>query len=661
MVLTLLIFLILFPLAIALLLRLVGAESVRRPIVVGSAAIIAAASIWLAVLQIWEPWTGFALPHEVVEIIDIVALCISIALACIIIAFAVKYKNILALVLALVQVAGAVYFDIAIAHGVRVAMPLYVDSLSVIMALIIGIIGSGICVYALGYMRDFQAHEPEGARDRRPTFFALMFLFLSAMYVIVFSNNMSWMFIGWEITTTCSFLLIAFTRTEEAIRNAFRQIIMNLLGGIGFLAALVISALLMFTLSLDEFIATSVACAGIAPAAMVFAVGALAFAGLTKAAQMPFHTWLLGAMVAPTPTSALLHSSTMVKAGVFLLVKLAPLFALPSFEVPRAMVLLVGGITFMLCSFMAISQTNAKRVLAYSTIANLGLITACAGLGTAASIWAAVLLIVFHAATKSLLFLCVGTAEHHIGSRDIEDMDLLFDRMPRLARFMMLGIMCMFIAPFGMLTAKWATLVSFAADGNVMLILLLVFGSAATFMFWAKWLGKLSGIAGNPENIEGTVHRSEWASLWVMALLAAAACILLPLASQFAVLPAINSVFAAFGSMEPIWLEISSFGIIDADDLWIAAILAIIVIAVLVGSSRASKKRTASVYLSGVSADPDTRTYRDSLNGRTAATARNLYLESYFGEGRFTRLGEVACAVIIVAALIASGVGPLTL
>ena len=339
-------------------------------------------------------------------------------------------------------------------------------------------------------MEDFQAHEPEGVPDRRPMFFALMFVFLSAMYVIVFSNNMEWMFTGWEVTTLCSFLLIGFTRTEEAIKNAFRQIIMNLAGGIGFLVALWCCALTVGTFSFYEFLVIGQN----NPALTTLAVTALAFAGITKAAQMPFQTWLLGAMVAPTPTSALLHSSTMVKAGVFLLVKLAPVLHVS--PAPAVMVMLVGGITFALCSFMAISQSNAKRVLAYSTIANLGLITACAGVGTAEAVWAACFLILFHAIAKSLLFLCVGTAEHHIGSRDIESMDLLFDRMPRLARFMMLGIMCMFIAPFGMLLAKWATLVSFVDTRQVALIIILAFGSAATFMFWAKWLGKLSGIAG---------------------------------------------------------------------------------------------------------------------------------------------------------------------
>ena len=100
------------------------------------------------------------------------------------------------------------------------------------------------------------------------------------------------------------------------------------------------------------------------------------------------------------------------------------------------MVMSVGGLTFLLASMAAISQSNAKRVLAYSTIANLGLIVACAGVGTPEAVWAGIMLMVFHAITKSMMFLCVGTAEHHIGSRDIEDMDGLFVRMPKLAIMM---------------------------------------------------------------------------------------------------------------------------------------------------------------------------------------------------------------------------------
>lgn len=640
-------FLILFPLAAAIILLFVKADWPRNVIVGVSAAAIAVASIVLAMQNLGAPWIGYEFESPIV---DYIGMAIGVVIAATVIGFGFKYKNYIAIALAAVQVAGSLVFEFGFAHQATPRVGLYLDSLSIVMALIIGVIGSGICVYALGYMMDFQAHldehgEADGLTelqraDRRPRFFSLMFLFLSAMFVIVFSNNMSWMFTGWEVTTLCSFLLIAYTRTEEAVNNAFRQIIMNIAGGIGFLVALFLAVILTGTLSFERFLLIGLE----HPELVTVAVCALAFAGLTKAAQMPFHTWLLGAMVAPTPTSALLHSSTMVKAGVFLLIKLAPLFMVCT--IPASMVILVGGFTFMLCSFMAISQTNAKRVLAYSTIANLGLIVACAGVGSPEAIWAAVMLVIFHAAAKSLLFLCVGTAEHHIGSRDIEDMDLLFERMPRLARFMMLGIMCMFIAPFGMLIAKWATLVSFVEANQFILILLLAFGSAATFMFWSKWLGKLSGIAGNPDNVEMSVHPSEWAALIVMACIAVVACIALPIVSHAFVEPYIVGVFGVIGRD------------ITIDNLWITSILAIFVFVILFGGVNASKKKRVGVYLSGVSVDSDTRTYRNSLSGETVATSRNLYLDSYFGEAKLRPIGEALCAAIIIVAFLASGIMP---
>ena len=118
-------------------------------------------------------------------------------------------------------------------------------------------------------------------------------------------------------------------------------------------------------------------------------------------------------------------------------------------------------------------------------------------MGTAEAVWAAIFLIIFHTVSKSVLFLCVGTVEHRIGSRNIEDMDGLFSRLPRLTRFMMLGIMGMFVAPFGMLISKWATLVSFAETGNVLFLILLAFGSAATFFFWPSgWASWRRGAEG---------------------------------------------------------------------------------------------------------------------------------------------------------------------
>ena len=638
---TLIGFLVLFPLVAAALLAVVKGNGARKGIVYVSAAAIAVASIAFAALNLGSS-------HQLITysstVVDTICTGIGVVIAIIILGFAIKYKNILAGVLALIQVVGALAFELGMAHGIQVTAGLVVDPLIILMALIIGIIGSGICVYALGYMEDFQHHEPEGAKDRRPYFFALMFIFLSAMFLIVCSNNMLWMFTGWEVTTVCSFLLIGFTKTEEAIRNSFRQIIMNLLGGIAFLVGMYFTVVNFNTLSFDAFLAFGVA----NPNLVAIPAICLAFAGLTKAAQMPFHTWLLGAMVAPTPTSALLHSSTMVKAGVFLLVKLAPIFAVCLSA--STMVILVGGFTFLFCSLMAISQSNAKRVLAYSTIANLGLITACAGVGTAEAIWAATFLILFHAAAKSLLFLCVGTAEHHIGSRDIESMDLLFERMPHLARLMMIGIMCMFIAPLGMLMAKWGALVSFAETKNIVLLLILAFGSAATFMFWAKWIGKLAGIAQSTEIVEKTVHKSEWIALLLMTTLIFICCVLMPVISEYIIEPYIAS--AGIVSV------IASQALTD-DNMVIAAILTVLVFIVLIAGPGRSKARKVDVYLAGISVDNEKREFTNALSGVSAATARNWYLADWFGEAKLNGFSTIFCTVLIIACFVMSVLSPL--
>jgi len=147
-------------------------------------------------------------------------------------------------------------------------------------------------------------------------------------------------------------------------------------------------------------------------------------------------------MVAPTPSSALLHSATMVKAGVYLLIRLAPLLAGTTIG---KVIALLGAVTFLASSIIAISKSDAKKILAYSTISNLGLIVTCAAIGTQESLWAAILLLIFHSISKSLLFLTGGSVEHQIGSRNVEDMDILLQVSRRLSVYMIVGIAGMFL------------------------------------------------------------------------------------------------------------------------------------------------------------------------------------------------------------------------
>ncbi len=518
-------FLIGFPLIVAIVLLLLKADVARDIIVKISAAVIAAASIYLVVQHFNSGGQYFDVPKAAT--IGYVMMAIEVVLAIIIIVVGVMKKQYLAPIFALIQTPLLIWFEMGTGHSIEVGYNVYVDRLSMIMVLIIGIIGSLICVYAIGYMKDFQKHH-KSAPDRRPYFFFLMFVFLSAMFGLVMSNNLVWMYFFWEITSLCSFFLIGYNglfhkkenEDKVATRNAFRALVMNLAGGLGFVIGIITLGTTYGTLELNTMLTI-----GTMGYSVVIPAIFLAFAGITKAAQMPFNSWLLGAMVAPTPTSALLHSSTMVKAGVFLIIKLAPVLGN---NVAGIMVALVGGITFLLASFAAISQSNAKKVLAYSTVANLGLIVACGGIGSAEAVWAGIMLIIFHAVTKSLLFLCVGTAEHNIGSRDIEDMDGLFNRMPRLASFMLIGIAGMFLAPFGMLISKWATMVAFVDSGNVILVVIICFGSAATAFYWTKWMGKLSAIMAGREDIQKNVHREETVVHMILSVLTVIVCLGFP-------------------------------------------------------------------------------------------------------------------------------------
>ena len=627
-------FMMVVPFIAACLLLVVRNDRARAAIAEVAAAIIILSSVWVAYSYLGEPQTfGF---HS--ETIGTLMFVVEVILGLVIIYLGIKHKKYAASALGLVQLCMSLYFEFALKEGIEVENALYIDDLSIIMVLIIGIIGSLICVYAVGYMRDFQEHHKD-EKDRRPWFFFLLYTFLSAMYGIVLSNDLVWMFFFWEITTLCSFALIGYTKTEEAVNNSFRQLIFNLVGGICFLAALMVLASEYGYLDMESLLAGDSG-----EKWLLLVVGLLCVAGMVKAAQMPVHTWLLGAMVAPTPTSALLHSSTMVKAGVFMVLKLSPLMMTDGDpNLVGYMVMSVGGLTFLLASMAAISQSNAKRVLAYSTIANLGLIVACAGVGTPEAVWAGIMLMVFHAITKSMMFLCVGTAEHHIGSRDIEDMDGLFVRMPKLAIMMMIGIAGMFLAPFGMLISKWAAMTSFVDSEYIVLIACIVFGSAVTSFYWTKWLGKLACTASNAENCEETVHKQEWFVLGCLTVLTIAVCVLYPVMSSEAIVPYLEGVFdVGSGALVPL---------LESNNMYIVILMVIVLVLLPLPFFGRTKKKVVPNYMAGVGIDD--QSYVGSMGTTVDVSLRNWYMNPWFGESRVGRIGEVVTAVVIVIVILA--------
>lgn len=623
-------FLLLFPLIVAAILLVFRNEKIRSIIVKVSAAIIAIASIYVAIEYIDGGTVLFDFENEIV---DYLMLITEVCLGIVIFYLGIKHKKYLVSILALIQTPLMTWFELTKGHDISISNYLYIDGLSSIMVLIIGIIGSLITVYAVGYMKDFQHHH-EGEPDRRYWFFFLMFVFLSAMFGIVTSNSLVWMFFFWEITTLCSFFLIGYTKTDEAVRNSFLQLVLNLIGGLAFVFAIVIIGSEHDILEFNKLLEL-----GTESITVLLSIALLSLAGIVKAAQMPFHSWLLGAMVAPTPTSALLHSSTMVKAGVFLILKLSPVL---HDNIAGEMVMIVGGVTFLLASMAAISQSNAKRVLAYSTIANLGLIVACGGVGVEAAVWAGIMLMIFHAITKSLLFLCVGTAEHHIGSRNIEDMDGLFCEMPKLAMLMIIGIAGMFLAPFGMLVSKWQAMTAFVDSQSIILIICICFGSAVTAFYWTKWLGKLVAIVSNKDNVEKTVHREEWVVLGALAALVIVTCLTFPLISEYMVMPYLGTVFTAGGSV------IAALG---SGNMYILLAMLALVLLLPIPFLGKTNKKIVPTYMCGVNTG-NNLSFTGAMNCETQVSLRNWYMEGWFGEDRINKFGLVITIITILAAII---------
>ncbi|MGO8699383.1 MAG: NADH-quinone oxidoreductase subunit L [Limisphaerales bacterium] len=612
--------LVLVPFLAGLLLFLFEFELPRRVVVVATILVVCAAAVALAMQTGPLDLTGLRW-----ERLDGLMLAAEVGMGLYVLYVGARARNYLVLALMLAQAALMGFLEWSTGGRIEVTRQIYIDKLSVIMALINAIVGGGICLYALGYMREYHEDFHPDVPDRRPFFFALLFVFMGAMFGLVFANNLLWLFLFWEITTLCSYLLIGYTQTPEAKTNAMRALVMNLAGGLAFALAIICFYRNSGSVELQTMIASKHAVT-LLPAAL------LCFAGITKSAQCPFSSWLLGAMVAPTPVSALLHSSTMVKAGVYLVLRMAPLVTGTTVGV---LVATIGGLTFLVGSFGAIATQEAKRVLAYSTVANLGLVVLCGGIGTYAAVWAGILLIIFHAVAKCLLFLCVGVVEHKLHSRDIEDMSGLVVHMPRVAVMMLIGMAGMFLAPFGMLISKWAVLRA-VVDTYPLLCFFIVFGGSATMFFWAKWMGKLIEMVEPAKRLVKEVSVDESVALYVLSLATFLACLLFPLISSRLIEPYVVSVYgqAAF---------------LGAGNNVILAIM--MAMLMLFPVSFAKHGRTVKMvdrYLGGANTAGPAR-FLGSAGETQVVTMHNYYLHALFNEAGLARWGVMASAALLVA------------
>ncbi|MCY1719686.1 proton-conducting transporter membrane subunit [Prolixibacteraceae bacterium Z1-6] len=283
----------------------------------------------------------------------------------------------------------------------------YIDGLSSLFIYLILGMGIFVFAYANGYMKSYPG---------KSRFYSFLLLFMAAMLGLVSAGNMILLFIFWELTSVSSFMLISFFHDKEGARKAALQaLLITSIGGLSILGGFIIIGSIVGSYEIQDWIAQAslITSSKYSTAALILII----LGAFTKSAQFPFHFWLPNAMVAPTPVSAYLHSATMVKAGVFLLMRLGPIFG-PT-DIWQFVLPLFGSITFLLGAFFAVVQSDLKRIFAYTTVSSLGALVMLIGIDTDLSIRAALMFLLVHSLYKGALFMLAGIIDKRVGTRDI--------------------------------------------------------------------------------------------------------------------------------------------------------------------------------------------------------------------------------------------------
>ena len=331
---------------------------------------------------------------------------------------------------------GAVTAKWAWLPSIGINITLRLDALSAMFALLISGIGCLVFIYAYYYL---------DKKNSLAKLYSLLMLFMSAMLGIVLSSNIMVLLVFWELTSVSSFLLVAYwQRYEAAQRGARMALLVTGFGGLCLLGGFILLGQAGGSYQIEilwQRAAIIQNSAYFKPMMLLLLLGAL-----TKSAQFPFHFWLPNAMAAPTPVSAYLHSATMVKAGIFLLLRLSPIFA--GAFIYHQILMWIGLLTLCIGAFFAMFKEDLKGLLAYSTISHLGLMVCLIGVGTPLAIAAAIFHILNHAIFKAALFMLAGVVDHETGSRDLRKLSGLWQFLPLTATLCMVAAAAMAGVPF---------------------------------------------------------------------------------------------------------------------------------------------------------------------------------------------------------------------
>jgi len=405
---------------------------------------------------------------------------------------------------------GSVSFHYPWVPSLGINFDFHLDGLSLLFSLLITGIGSLVFLYASPYLKGHPY------LDR---FYGYLSLFMAAMLGVVLSDNVLLLFIFWELTSISSFFLIGFNNDNADSRKS-ALVALAVTGGGGFLlmAGLILMGHLSGSYSIQEMLGTN---EYLKNHALYGWILVLVFAGaFTKSAQFPFHFWLPGAMKAPTPVSAYLHSATMVKAGVYLLARLYPV--LGGTDYWTYPLVAIGGITMLYSAFHSIFRTDLKGILAYSTIAALGILVFLIGIGGPQAMLAASVFILVHALYKAALFLATGVIDHETGTRDVTLLSGLRKVLPPLAIAGLLAALSSAGLPltFGFIGKDLIYEATLHLEGMAHIGLTALAVLTNVLVLYAGFLAGIKPFAGALPEQYGHVHLPHWL-MWGAPLLLA--------------------------------------------------------------------------------------------------------------------------------------------
>ncbi len=403
-------------------------------------------------------------------------------------------------------------FDWANIGSLQVPVDLRWDPLSASMALMVTGVGFLIHVYSHGYMHD----DP-----RYPRFFAYLNLFVFSMLLLVLADNLVLLYAGWELVGACSYLLIGFWFERPAAATAAKKaFITTRVGDTGMLIGIFVIFSAVGSLQISD-VNRAAAEGGIAHSTAVIAALLLFAGAVGKSAQLPLYVWLPDAMEGPTPVSALIHAATMVTAGVYLVVRFNPLYHYA--EAAGTVVAVVGVATALYAAILAMAEDDIKRVLAYSTISQLGFMFLAAGVGATG---AAMFHLITHAFFKALLFLAAGSVMHALGGETALDrMGGLRKAIPKTFVVMAVGWAAITgIVPFSGFFSKDEIVAAVWTEGHTALFVVAAIAATCTAFYMSRMM--ILAFFGKPRWSEGThPHESPTVMILPMAVLAAAAAV----------------------------------------------------------------------------------------------------------------------------------------